>query len=108
MSKDTIGFDTSKAAFTTHISYYYDQDIDEDYDTKHTIFLALWLSHYIFCSKSLQVAKKYLILANQLHAGLNVCLSEMILANLYESLGEGVTALKKIQTKGNLLLFGPF
>ena len=32
----------------------------------------------------------------------------MILSNLYESLGEGVTALKNIRTKGNLLLSGPF
>lgn len=32
----------------------------------------------------------------------------MILANLYESLDEGVTALKNIKTKGNLLLSGPF
>lgn len=32
----------------------------------------------------------------------------MILANLYESLGEGVSALKNIKTKGNLLLSVPF
>lgn len=96
LSKNTIGFDTSRASFTTHISYYHDQDIDEVSDTEHIAFLALWLSHCVFCSKSLQVANKYLTLANQLHAGRNVCLSEMILANLYESLGEGVIALKKI------------
>lgn len=32
----------------------------------------------------------------------------MILANLYKSQGEGVTALKNIRTKGSLLLSGPF
>lgn len=47
-------------------------------------------------------------MANQLHDGRNVCLSEMILVNLYEYMGEGVTSLKNIQTKGNLLLSGPF
>lgn len=83
MSKDTIGFDTYRVVFTTHISYYHDHDIDEVSDTEHITFLALWLSHCVFCSKSLQVAKKYFTLANQLHAGRNVCLSEMILANLY-------------------------
>lgn len=63
LSKDTIGFDTSRAAFTMHIAYYHDKDIDEVSDTKHIAFLALWLSHYVFCSKSLQVAKKFLTLA---------------------------------------------
>lgn len=96
LSKDTIGFDTFRVSFTMHIAYYHDKDIDEVSDTKHIAFLALWLSRCIFCSKSLQVAKKFLTLANQLHVGRNVCLSEMILVNLYESLGEGVTALKNI------------
>lgn len=32
----------------------------------------------------------------------------MVLANLYESLGEGVTALKNIRTKGNVLFSSPF
>lgn len=106
--KDTIGFDTSRDAFTTHIAYYHDKDIDEVFDIENISFLAPWLSHCIFCLKSLQVAKKFLTLATQLHAGRNVCLNEMILANIYESLGEGVTALKNIQTKGNILLSGPF
>lgn len=29
LSKYIIGFDTSRAAFTTHIAYYHDKDIDE-------------------------------------------------------------------------------
>lgn len=107
-SKDIIGFDTSRAAFTTHIFYYHDQDIYEVSDTEHIPFLALWLSRCVFCSKSLHVVKKYLTLENQLHAEHNVCLREMILDNHYEYLGEGVTALKNINTKGNLLLSSPF
>lgn len=75
---------------------------------EHIAFLALWLSHSIFCSKSLQAAKKNLTLANQLHAGHNVFLSEMILASLYESLSDRVAQLKNLGDKGNLLLFGPF
>lgn len=47
-------------------------------------------------------------MVNKLHAGHNLCLSEMILVNLYESLGEGVITFKNIQPKGNLLLSGPF
>lgn len=62
----------------------------------------------MFCSKSLQVAKKYLTLANQLHVKHDVCLSKMILASLYESLGDGVTQLNNLGGKGNLILSCPF
>lgn len=108
MAEDTIFFDTTKAAFTTYITYYHDKNSVEVCDQEHITFLTLWLSRCVICSKSLQVAKKFLTMANQLHAGDNRCLSEMILVNIYESLGEGVTTLKNIQPKGNLLLSGPF
>lgn len=75
---------------------------------EHITFLDLWLSYSVFYSKSLQVSKKYLTLENQLHAGHDVCLSEMILESLYESLSDGVTRLKNLGEKGNLLLSGPF
>lgn len=67
LSKDTIGFNTFRDAFTTHIAYHHGKDIDEVSDTEHIAFLALWLFYYVFCSKSLQVAKKFLTLANQLN-----------------------------------------
>lgn len=53
-------------------------------------------------------SQEILTLVNQLHDGRNVCLNEMILANLYESPGEGVIALKNIRTKGNIILSGSF
>lgn len=96
------------AAFSTHIAHYHDKDTDTFSDAKHITFLALWLPHSIFCSKSLHVSKKYLTLANQLHARHNICLSEMILASLYESLSDGVAQLKNLGDKRNLLLSGPF
>lgn len=107
-SMDTIAFSTTRAAYSTHITHYHDKDTEVVSDVEHIDFLALWLSHSIFCSKSLQVAKKYLTLANQLHAGHDVCLSEMILASLYESLSDIVAQLKNLGDKGNLLLFDPF
>lgn len=82
---DTITFSTTRATYSMHIAHYHDKDTDAVYDMEHIAFLALWLSHSVFCSKSLQVAKKYLTLANQLHAEHDICLSEMILASLYES-----------------------
>lgn len=108
MAEDTICFDTTKVAFTTYIVYYHDKKFVEVSDQEYIAFLSLWLSRCIFCLKSLQVAKKFLTMENQLHVGHNLCLSEMILANLYESLEEGVTTLKNFQPKGSLLLSGPF
>ena len=57
---------------------------------------------------SLQVTKKILTLATQLHHGYNCCLDELILANLYESISNGVTQLKVIGNRASLLLSGPF
>lgn len=90
-SEDSIAFSTSRDASSTHIANYHDKDIETVSEVEHIAFLALWLSHFVFCSKSLQVAKKYLTLANQLHVGHDVCLSEMILASLYEFLSDDVT-----------------
>lgn len=108
MAEDTIFFDTTKVSFTTNITYYHDKSSIEVSDHENISFLALWLSRCVFCSKSLQVAKKFLTMANQLHVGYNLCLSEMILVSLYESLGEGVTTLKNIQPRVNVSLSGPF
>ena len=49
-----------------------------------------------------------LTLATQLHHGYPLCLAEHILANLYESISNGVTQLKVIGDRGSLLLSGPF
>lgn len=106
-SMDTIAFSTTRAAYSNHIAHYHDKYIDDVSDVEHITFLALWLSHSIFCSKSLQVAKKYLTLANQLHVGHDICLSEMILTSLYESLSDGVAQLKNLGDKWYLLLSGP-
>lgn len=107
-SEDTITFSTSRVAYSTHITHYYDKDTDIVSDVERIAFLARWLSHSMFCSKSPQVAKKYLTLASQLHDGHDVCLSEMILVSLYESLSDGVTQLRNLGGKGNLFLSRPF
>ncbi|KAI5389696.1 hypothetical protein KIW84_075116 [Lathyrus oleraceus] len=104
----SLPFSTTRAAYSTHISHYHDKDTETVSDVEHIAFLDLWQSHSVFCSKSLQVAKKYLTLANQLHAGHDVCLSEMIFTSLYESLSDEVVQLKNFGDKGNLLLIGPF
>lgn len=108
LAEHSIGFDVSRAAYISHINYYHDKTIEEVSDTEHIAFLSLWLYRYIFCSKSIQVVKKFITLANQLHTGHKLCLSEMILIHLYECVGEGVALLKTLGDRGNLLLYGPF
>lgn len=53
MDEDTIFFDTTKASFTTYIAYYHDKNSVEVSDQEPITFLALWLSHCVFCLKSL-------------------------------------------------------
>lgn len=96
------------ASYSTHIKYYHDKKTEKVSNREHVAFLALWLCRYIFCSRSIKIVKKFIIIANQLHAGRQLCLSEMILIHLYESLGEGVSYLKNPKPKGNLIFVGPF
>src|SRR3954469_24215472 len=68
-AKDTIGIDVSRAIYSSHIEYYHDKQYDEVSDQEHIVFLALWSCCCVSDSRSIQVAKKYIIIANQLHVG---------------------------------------
>ena len=63
-------------------------------EQEHTAFLLLWLSYSVFYSKSLSVGKSMLPLARLLHEGIDVSLSKLLLASLYESLGDLYMSLK--------------
>ncbi|XP_050920289.1 uncharacterized protein LOC127137927 [Lathyrus oleraceus] len=102
-----IDFNVKNASFNTYINLYH-ADGEEVSDIEHIAFLGLWLSKFFFCCKSLQVAKRFLTLANQLHAGRKVCLSQLLLASLYESLGSASAKLKEYKAGTNLLLSGPY
>lgn len=108
MIENTIGFDGNRGTFTHYVSDHHNKDTEEVSDEEHIALLALWLYRCIFCSKSLQVAKKFLIMANQLHVGHKLYIDQMILGCLYESLGDGFETLKKIQLGSNILLTGPY
>lgn len=108
MTEDSIGFDGNRVTFTNYILDHHNQDTDEVSNEEQIAFLELWLSQYIFCSKSLQVANKYLNMEHQLHVGHKLCLSQMILGCLYESLGKGVKILKNFRPGSKLLLAGPY
>ncbi|KAI5383834.1 hypothetical protein KIW84_070987 [Lathyrus oleraceus] len=105
--ENLIDLNVKNASFSTYINLYH-ADGEEVSDIEHIEFLGLWLSKFFFCCKSLQVAKRFLTLANQLHIGRRVCLSELLLASLYESLGSASAKLKEYETGTNLLLSGPY
>lgn len=108
MTKETIGFNGSQATFTRCILDHHNKDTKEVSEEKHISFLALWPSRCVFCSKYLQVAKKFLTMANQLHAGHKLCIIQMVLGYLYESLGEGDETYKNIKLGSSLLLAGSY
>jgi hypothetical protein len=105
--ENLIDFNVKNASLSTYINLYH-ADGEEVSDIEHITFLGLWLSKFFFCCKSLQVAKRFLTLANQLHVGRRVCLSELLLASLYESPGSASAKLKEYKAGTNLLLYGPY
>ncbi|XP_058761879.1 uncharacterized protein LOC131635283 [Vicia villosa] len=105
---DTIKFGESKATYTVFTVKHHNKDSDDVSDEEHIAFLALWLSMCVFCSRSLQVAKRYLALENQLNSGRMLDLSQMILGYLYECLGESADLLRAYEAGTYLLFVGPF
>jgi len=77
------------------------------FDKEHVAFLTYWLSMYIFCSRSIQVPKKFKTLAIQLHEGRDICLSKLILGYLYENLNQALTSIKEYQSGSNLIIPDP-
>lgn len=73
-------------AFSNFIQQH-SQQTDEIFDEEHVAFLTLWLSAYFLCSKSVQVAKACVPLANLLLEGKQLALGQLLLANLYYSTG---------------------
>ncbi|MCI25135.1 hypothetical protein A2U01_0046324, partial [Trifolium medium] len=61
-----IPFTYSENTFSEYIAENKGKDNEEVSDVEHIAFLTLWLSHYIFCSKSLQIAKMFIPMATQL------------------------------------------
>lgn len=77
--EDTINFNTKRASFGKYIKTHQKNNTVEVSDKENFTFLALWLLRCIFCCKLLKVDKIYITLANQLHEGHDICLSQLIL-----------------------------
>src|SRR4051812_11590340 len=107
MDTDTIQFNEGTVTYTAFIQRYHVQTTTEVTDEEHIAFLALWLSRCVFFSRSIQIAKRYLCMANQINGGKKLNLSQLILGFLYENLGEAIDLVKNYKT-GYLLFAGPF
>ncbi|MCH88939.1 hypothetical protein A2U01_0009832 [Trifolium medium] len=88
-------FDYKENTFSKYINENHDTKSSEVSDDEHIVFLTLWLSHYILCSSSLQVAKRFIPMVIQIHEGRQFGLGRLILASLYESIGTACDSLKK-------------
>ncbi|MCH81851.1 hypothetical protein A2U01_0002644 [Trifolium medium] len=72
----------------TYTKYIAEQhkDTEEVSDEEHVAFLALWLSQYVFCTRSLQVAKMFVPMATQLHECHQFGFGRLLLGCLYEAM----------------------
>jgi len=104
---ETNHFNFTHASYATYFLDHKKTDSEEVSDIEHITFITLWLSHYVFCSSSLKVANKFVVMATQLHEGHNFCVSRLILGSLYESLGHGSHAMQKLEPGKGLIIFGP-
>ena len=83
-----IKFDVGESRHPTYANFinYHHRDSDDVSDKEHVAFLTLWLSRFVFCSRSMQIAKQFVYLATPLHRGENIALGQLILASLYASM----------------------
>jgi len=96
--KSDFSFDFDKATFGNYI-------IDQHIRDKKEVSKSFWLSIYVFCTRSIQVAKQYRTSAYLLHEGKLVCLRKLLLGCLYESLNQGETDIRdKVKS---LIIPGP-
>ncbi|KAH1214822.1 hypothetical protein GmHk_13G036099 [Glycine max] len=106
-SSDNIKLVYKENTFSKYIAEHKGSVEEEVSDEEHVAFLTLWLSHYVFCTKSLQVAKRFIPMAIQIHEGQNFGFGRLLLAVLYESLGEACDDLKKSKDGSSFLVSGP-
>ncbi|KAK2382187.1 hypothetical protein QL285_069735 [Trifolium repens] len=107
-ASQNIAFDSKEKTFLKYIQEHHQVGEEDVSDVEHVAFQTLWLSHYIFCSKSLQVAKKFIPMAIQIHEGQQFGIGRLILGCLYESMQSLSENLKKTGDGSTFLAAGPF
>lgn len=102
-----LSFDFTRPAYGNFIIDHHNTSSTEVSDQEHVAFLTYWLSMYIFCSRSIQIPKKFTTLAIQLHDGRDICLGKLILGSLYENLNQAVATIEDFQPGSSLIIPGP-
>jgi hypothetical protein len=74
---------------------------------EHVAFLTLWLSHFVFCSKSLQVARMFIPMTQQINECRLFSLGRLLLASLYEAMGNASDAIKASKDGSKFTVVGP-
>lgn len=101
-------FTFSRASLLNYIEDHHNKDSVEVSDEERIAFLTLWISYYVFCPGSLQIAKSYIALEIQIHEGRHISLRKLLLASLYQALGLETLKLKLLaNTPKSLNLSGP-
>lgn len=108
-TSNTYGFDfdLAEANFNPYISAHHITTTEEVSDLEYLAFLTLWLSTFVFCSRSIQVAKVYIPLAIQIHERRNVNLAKLILGSLYQQFDNAALEIKLDQPTINFAIGGP-
>src|ERR1051325_5586812 len=110
----SIKFDVGESKHPTYNNFiqHHHCDSEEVSDEEHVAFLTLWLSRFVFYSRSMQIAKKFAHLAATLHRSENVALGQLMLASLYSSMTDVVGQIKsfgpKNPKKKSVMVHGPF
>ncbi|GAU33291.1 hypothetical protein TSUD_279660 [Trifolium subterraneum] len=104
-TSENIKFDPNELSFTKFIGE--NIEIGETSVVEHVAFQTLWLSYYVFFSRSLQVAKMFIPMVIQIHEGKQFGLGKLILAVLYESIGLACDEIKKSENGSSFLVAGP-
>jgi hypothetical protein len=102
-----IDFGFSSKTYSKYIAENQKDDAEVG-DEEHVAFLALWLSQHVFCTKSLQVARRFIIMANQIHEGQQIGFARLLLGCLYESMRSACENIKKTGDGSTFLGYGPF
>jgi hypothetical protein len=89
-----IEFVYKENTFSKFIAENNGKDGEEVSVEEYVAFLTLWLSHYVFCSKSLHVARMFIPMAIQIHKGRDFALGRLLLATLYEAIGNASDDIK--------------
>jgi hypothetical protein len=104
---DKVELNYKENTFSKYIAENMGKEGEEVSHEEHVAFLTLWLSHFVFCSKSLQVARMFIPMALQIHEGRLFSLGRLLLANLYEAMGNTSDSIKASKDGSKFSVAGP-